>query len=301
MSSDRTDWDRDEREALDGVADQLEIIRERHRNDPALDLLRAANADVLPEPFQERVAQHLSESAWSRAVVDGLEQADAAFDSASEAKLLGRVQREAARERRSSAARSWLRPVLIASAVAASAAIAWLFVRPTTTPDIPISTQAVPQAEQAPAFQLAFAKPDVRLSMAALTWRGGGSDNQLLADLKPAFDAYRQGDYASAEPALTALAARYPDTIEILFYQGISRLYLKDARGAVAALSAAEAVADGTFIGDVRYYRAVAEQHAGDTGEARTRLDALCREKGPESARACTSLADLESSSTAKP
>jgi len=300
MNSDRNDWDRDEREALDGVADQLEIIRERHRNDPALDLLRVAKADVLPEVLQERVTQHLSESAWSRAVVEGLEQDDAALDSASQAKLLGRVQREIARERRSSATRSWLRPVLIASAVAASAAIAWLFVRPATTPDIPISTQVVPQAEQAPAFQLAFAKPDVRLSMAALTWRGGGSDNQLLADLKPAFDAYRQGDYAAAEPALTALAARYPNTIEILFYQGVSRLYLDDARGAVAALSAAEAVADGTFIGDVRYYRAVAEQHAGDTGEARTRLDVLCREKGPESARACMSLADLESS-TAKP
>jgi len=301
MNSDRNDWDRDEREALDGVGDQLEIIRERHRNDPALDLLRAAKADVLPDALQERVAQHLSESAWSRAVVDGLEQDDAGFDSASQAKLLGRVQRELAREQRSSVTRSWVRPVLIASAVAASLVVGWLLVRPATTPDIPISTEAVPQPQQAPALQLAFAKPDVRLSMAALTWRGGGNDNRLLADLKPAFDAYRQGFYASAEPALTSLAARYPNTIEILFYQGISRLYLGDARGAVAALSAAEAVADSTFIGDVRYYRAVAEQHAGDTGEARTQLDALCREKGPDSARACTSLADLESSSPAKP
>lgn len=301
MNSDHDDWDRDEREALDGVRDQLELIRQRHRTDPSLDLLRAANADVLPEPLQERVAQHLSDSAWSRAIVEGLDQNDAALDAASQARLLGRVQRDLEREQRGSTARSWFRPVLIASAVAASAFLAWLIVRPASTPDIPISTEAVPQPSQATPFQLAFAKPDVRLSMAALTWRGGGSDNPLLADLKPAFDAYRQADYASADRELTALAEKYPGTIEILFYQGISRLYLNDGRGAVAALSAAEAVADATFIGDVRYYRAVAEQRAGNTNEARTRLDALCREKGTDSARACTSLSDLESASPAKP
>lgn len=301
MNSDRDDWDPDEREALDGVRDQLAIIRERHRSDPSLDLLRAAKAEVLPGAVQEQVAQHLSESAWSRAVVDGLDQNDAALDAASQARLLGRVEREAAAERRGPVVRPWFRPVLIASAVAASAFIAWLFVRPPTTPDIPISTEAVPPPVEARPFQLAFAKPDVRLSMAALTWRGGGSDNPLLADLKPAFDAYRQGDYASAERELTALAEKYPGTIEILFYQGISRLFLDDGRGAVAALSAAEPLADATFIGDVRYYRAVAEQRAGNTNEARTRLDALCGEKGADSARACTSLAELESASPAKP
>lgn len=304
MNSDRDDWDRDERETLEGVRDQIEIIRERHRNDPALDLLRAASADVLPDVLQEQVAQHLSDSAWSRAVVEGLEQEEEpALDAASEAKLLARVQQEVARERRDTAAtpRSWFRPVLIASAVAALALIAWLFVRPPVSPDIPISTEAVPQPAQVEPVQLAFAKPDVRLSMAALTWRGGGNDNPLLADLKPAFDAYRRGDYAVADRELTSLGAKYPGTIEILFYQGISRLYLMDAPGAVAALSAAEAVADSTFIEDVRYYRAVAEQHAGNETEARTRLDALCREKGPDSERACMSLASLAPAAPVRP
>jgi hypothetical protein len=300
MSSDRHDWDRDENEALDGVRDQLEIIRERHRTDPPLDLLRAAKADVLPDPLQERVAQHLSDSAWSRAVVEGLDQNDAPLDSAGEAKLLARIEQDARREQRA-VARPWFRPVLLASAVAAAVVIAWLFVRPATTPDVPISSEAVPQTTPVPPFQLAFAKPDVRLSMAALTWRGGGSDNPLLADLKPALDAYRQGDYAAAERELVSLAAKYPNTTEILFYQGISRLYLDDARGAVASLSAAEAVADATFLGDVRYYLAVAAQRAGNTNEARTQLDAICRENAPDAARACASLSELESATSTKP
>lgn len=299
MSTAGNDWDRDERDALDSVRDQLEAIRERHQGDPPLDLLRAAKADVLPGELQGEVARHLSESAWSRALVEGLTPDEATLAPDASQRLLRRIKSAAAREHQGSSTRGWLRPLLLGSAVA-TAAIAWLLLRSPadvpTSPAPPAAIVAEGQPPAAPPFQLAFEKPDVRLSMAALTWRGTSGDNQLLADLKPAFDAYRQGDYASAERELTALSERYPSTIEILFYQGVSRLYLDDAAGARTALAAAAGVADSTFISDVRWYLAVAEQRAGNVADARARLDALCREKAADAARACAALEQLESS-----
>jgi hypothetical protein len=299
MSTSGNDWDRDEHDALDRVRDQLEAIRERHKDDPALDLLRAARADVLPGELQDTVARHLSESAWSRALVDGLADGEATIEPEASQRLLRRITSEASRASGDSRAHGWLRPLFLGSAVAAAAAVAWLVVRSPAdvpaSPEAPVSTLATAQPPDAPPFQLAFEKPDVRLSMAALTWRGTAGDNQLLADLRPAFDAYRQGEYAVADREFTALAERYPSTTEILFYQGVSRLYLNDPAGARAVLTAAEDVADSTFMADVRWYLAVAEQHAGNVSDARSRLEALCREQGSNAARACTALEQLDS------
>jgi hypothetical protein len=139
--------------------------------------------------------------------------------------------------------------------------------------------------------------------MSALTWRGsapGTSDdgNQLLADLKPGLDAYRRDDYATANRELTALASRYPGTIEILFHQGVSRLFLDDYTGAIAAFEAADAVGDATFAADVSWYRAVAEQRSGNVAQARTRLETICGARGRDAARACTALEQMARASS---
>ena len=39
----------------------------------------------------------------------------------------------------------------------------------------------------------------IRISLRALTWRGRGPDNPVLVALKPALDAFRAGDYATAD------------------------------------------------------------------------------------------------------
>src|SRR5262249_28211413 len=61
MKSPADGWDRDERDALEPLADQLASIRARHANDPSLDLLRAAHADALPPDLQARVSAHLTD------------------------------------------------------------------------------------------------------------------------------------------------------------------------------------------------------------------------------------------------
>ena len=198
----------------------------------------------------------------------------------------------------------WLRPALLGSGIVAVASLVWLVSSETEVAERmapPERTVVVALPPAAPPFLLPFDKPDVRLGMGALTWRGSSpsnaNGNQLLADLKPGLDAYRQGDYATADRELTALSSRYPGTIEILFYQGVSRLFLNDLPGAIAALDAAEGLGDRTFAADVAWYRAVAEQRSGNLAGARARLDAICRGPVEDAARACAALEQIAKAS----
>lgn len=187
--------------------------------------------------------------------------------------------------------RSWLRPALLGVGIVAVGGLVWLISSETEVAERmapPERTVVVALPPERPPFLLPFDKPDVRLGSGALTWRGlTGNNNPLLADLQPGLDAYRQGDYTAANRELTAAASRYPGTIEILFYQGVSRLFLNDLPGAIAALTAAEAVGDRSFAADVSWYRAIAEQRSGNVTAAHERLDALCRAGGDLARRAC--------------
>jgi hypothetical protein len=305
VSTNSYDWDRDEQEALAGLEDQIEAMRTRHRADPPFELLRAAHGDALPSDLQAAVSEHISERAFSRTLAEGLGDDEPELSREDEQRLLARITRDARNASEPARTWGWLRPVIAGVGIAAVASLAWFVVdrKPVAGPAAtPESTVAVATPPAAP-FLLPVDKPDVKIGLAALTWRGSSQgNNQLLADLKPGLDAYRAGDYATAERELTALASRYPGTIEILFYQGISKLFLNDAAGAVTSLSAAEAVGYPSFAGDVSFYRAVAEQRAGNTADARSRLEALCGAKaGADSqgaARACAALAQITAASS---
>lgn len=307
MNTNRHDWDHDERDALAGLDDQIEVMRQRHRTSPPIEVLRAAHADALPPDLQAAVSEHLSANAMSRLLADGLGEDEPALSADDRDRLFGRIMKEA-RTSEPTGAWGWLRPVLLGSGLVAVASLVWLVSSETEIAERmspPERTVVVATPPAVPPFLLPFDKPDVRLSMGALTWRGSsatgaGSGNQLLADLKPGLDAYRQGDYATADRELTALAARYPGTIEIPFYQGISRLFLNDLPGAIAALDAAEAVGDRTFAADVSWYRAVAEQRSGNLANARARLEAICGARGDDGTRACSAIEQLDTA-TANP
>jgi len=292
-------WDRDERDALAGLDDQIDVMRRRHASDPPFELLRAAHADALPSDLQTAVSEHMSANALSRTLAEGLGDEGPTLTAEEQDRLLARIMKEAGRERETSRIWNWFRPALVGSGIVAVASLVWLVSSKTEmgermAPPETTVVVALPPAE--PPFLLPFEKPDVRLGMGALTWRGSASgSNQLLTDLKPGLDAYRSGDYATADRALTALATRYPGTIEILFYQGVSRLFLNDLPGALASLSAADAVGDRTFADDVSWYRAVAEQRSGNVPAARIRLDALCR---AGAARACAAIDQIAKAAT---
>jgi hypothetical protein len=300
VNTDRHDWDREERDALASLEDQIDAMRRRHVNDPPFELLRAAQADVLPSDLQASVSEHLAASPLSRTLAEGTGEDAPSLTADEQERLLARIMKDARKETTESlGAWGWLRPAFYGAGIVAVAALVWIVSRETELGERigPPEAQVVVALPPTPPFLLPFEKPDVRLGMSALTWRGSkptsDDGNQLLADLKPGLDAYRQGDYATADRELTALAARYPGTIEILFYQGVSRLFLNDMPGAIAAFSAAEAINDRTFAADVSWYRAVAEQHAGNVTNARARLEAICSARGSDAARACTALEQM--------
>jgi TolA-binding protein len=290
-------WDREEREALEPMKAELAAARARHAADPPLELLRAAHADALPPDLQARVSAHLAESDWSRALVDGASDVDHVLSAADADRLLTRIKRSA-EPRRSwsfSNVRLWA-PLAAAAATVAIVAGVWSQWR-TTVPGAPVIAPAAPQtviARNEPArFELPLDKPDVKVSVAALTWRGPSGAASLVDDLAPALDAYRQSDYTRAAQGLEGVGRRYPSSIEAPFYRGVSLLFLNDPAGAIVELKKAERMKDAAFAPDVTWYLAVAEQRSGDTAAARAHLDALCRGTSARTPAACDAMKRL--------
>jgi hypothetical protein len=290
-------WDRDEREIVKTFEGDLAAMRARHAGAPPIDLLRAAQAEVLPPDVDALAEEHLSHSAWSRALVAGLADAGAALADEDADRLLARIRtdiRKDGREKRAGAWRAWL-PVVATAAVLAIVVVAVAVRRRgPAAPAHSTGPEATVAVNRPPVFQLPLEKPEVRLSVAALTWRGVAGANQLIDDLAPATDAFRRSDYQSAVRVLAPLELRYPTAVEPPFYRGLSLLFLNDPVGAVDELQKADRIADVTLAADVAWYLAVAEQRAGRTADARARLDKLCGTTSPRSAQACDAAGRLD-------
>lgn len=304
MSSRRDDWDGVEREALDGLEAELAEIRRRHQDDPSLAMLRAADKDALPQDLQARVDRHLRESPWSRALVDGLREtgADDHLDAESEDRLLERITRAAQAESRAVSGRPW-KPALMMGglALAASLLVAIVVSRPRTpTVDEPAAVRSrseqpqVVESSPKPKFEISYTKPEVKLSPAALTWRGDAPASPFIEALKPAFDAYRAGDYTKAVLAFDQLSTTYPTSIEVLFYQGVSRILAGNDAAAIAPLEAAARLSSATFAEDVEWSLAVARLRSGDLDAAAT-INSLCAAGGAHASEACAAAAQLRS------
>jgi hypothetical protein len=290
-------WDDDEREAVAGFEHELDSLRARHARSPEVELLRAAEAEVLPDDLQRAGAAFLASDRWSRALVEGLNEADPSLDRQDEARLLDRIQREANVSRRPRVSWSWMWPSF---AVVAGAIIAILWVtRPTVAPAPPSTTQppvAVSPPRPAPVYALALEKPEVKLSLATLTWRGTGRAGDLVADLKPGLDAFRGNDFTSARRELGALTAKYPNAIEVFLYLGASQSQLGEFQAAFDSLTRAVALADtaDTWFGvEAAWQRAIAQERLGRKEDARVTLMAICNGHDARARAACAAAASL--------
>lgn len=215
-----------------------------------------------------------------------------ALGPADEARLLARIQREAhsGKPARASIGSGVL---LAAAAILLIVGTIWVLRREPSSTAVKSSEPTVASATPSPVLYLALEKPAIKISPAALAWRGPVEKNPLLADLKPAFDAFRADDYARADREFSAVAGKYPKSIEIALYQGVARLFLGDVPGAIESLTAAEPLADSGFAGDVAWYRAVADERAGNLAGARMRLSRLCGESDARAKSACDALTRL--------
>jgi hypothetical protein len=176
--------------------------------------------------------------------------------------------------------------VLIATAVWSRRTVPGPSIEGVTPPD---SAAVSP----APVFHLPLEKPDLKVSTSALGWRGPQGENTLLSDLKPAFDAFRADDYPRADREFSALSVKYPRSVEVALYHGVARLFVGNVTGALASLTAAEGLAESDMAWDVTWYRAVAEERAGNPGAARARLAGLCAQPDPRATIACDALKRL--------
>jgi hypothetical protein len=282
-------WDAEEREALSPLEPELGDLQRRHADDPPLELLRAARADVLPEEVQRTAAAYLNGSDWSRQLVEGADDPGDLLTAGDEARLLRRIQAEHAAAARRARAPGWLwQAVLAVAAIVVTVGTWWVLRRaPQPSTPQPGAGTTVAEVSQPPSFVLPLDTPEIKVSAAALTYRSGDAGTSLLADLKPAFDALRQDDYATAARALSQLADRYPDAVEVPYYRGISQLFLNDVAGARASLARAAQLADDAFAADVGWYQAVADERAGRRDDARSRLRTLCAQRGPRSSASC--------------
>ena len=198
----------------------------------ALRATRAADADALPEPLQGAIAEHLEQSAWSRALVEGGAGADAALDAGDQQRLFAKSSVRPA----TPAVSAW-RPWLWIPALAAAAVLVLIVGvlrrsgsdRPFDQRPLPPPESQVAVAQPAPAFTLALDKADVKLTPAALVLRSDGRGARFVDDIAPALDAYRAGDYAEADRRF-ALSDAISKSVEVAFYRGVSRLFLNDHR-----------------------------------------------------------------------
>lgn len=255
----------DEQDLPHEVLAGFDAIRERHRTDPPLEQLRAARAGVLPAGAQQAVSAHLAGDPWSQALVDATSDGSD-VDEVTEARLLARIKRELKDQPAPGA--PWWRTMIGPAAAAVLVAAVWLTPesrQPATPPAAAIdrvTAPATPEPITPPVAPLPFSAPALRLGLRALAWRGAPNDNEYVAALKPAFDAYRKGDHVRARDAFDRLAERYPDGLEVLFYGGVTRMALGDDKGARESLRAAARIDDATFNDEVSRWLVVAEQRA---------------------------------------
>ncbi len=292
-------WDEDEQQIPEGLARELAAAGRRGEQ-PPLDVLRAAGEGVLPGELEASAQAHLARNQRTRGLIGALNDS-AALDAEAETRLFNRITQEtraADRERRSP---PWRWQVAAALGTVALVGSAWWMTRradpaivmappPAVAAHAP--QRATPAAPAPPAFLIPLERPRVRISLRAMTWRGQGADNPVLVALKPALEAFRAGDDATADREFAIVAERYPDLVEAALYQGVARLFLNDWSGAAVHLKRAQAIGDPAFAGDVAWYLAIAEERSGDVAAAQLRLRSICDRDG--SAKACELLPERQ-------
>lgn len=288
-------WDKldpEEREALEPLRKELEELRERHRNDPAAEVLRAAKAEALPDEAQEAVAARLEQSAWSRALA--AEAEEGALNAEVEERILARVRGAAAAEARPRLERSWRAlwwPALGATALAVLALVIFRAGLDEPPAQPPAITQREPARPTSPAL-IPLEKPAVQLPASVLVMRSEKGSDEFLTDLRPALDAYRADSFEEAARQFEALAKKYPQSREVFFYLGVSRLFLNDAAGAIESLRGARAREGTSVRAETTWYLALALQRAGRADAAREELGSLCRGKSEFAEKACAAVGE---------
>jgi len=288
-----------EAEWLAEAQNQVEALRKQRGTCPSFRQIRAARAEALPDELQAAVASHIAGCKTCASLQADLEDVGEPAEITREEtrRILSRVRRDASAEKKSALWRflSW-RTAFATAALALCAMLIVQQVRQAGRQTSPTDTVS----RQAPAMQVPEAlkldKPDVKLTLAVMTWRAPDSNGQqFLADMGPALNFYRADRFADAARQLEELSAKYPASVEIFFYLGVSRLFLRDHEAAIKALEKADELARDSFSADVSWYLALAYFKSGRIDDAQTRLTSLAAGTSPHATRARAAIEALKS------
>jgi len=299
------DQDPEESQWLELAGSEIKDLR-RFSSCPSIQSLRAAGANALPEPQQSMVVLHTAGCRACRSVQADLEALQSPPEL--EEEDMRRIRSQIALKLKKDRGRrfpllriiSW-RPALAVAAIGICASL--FFIKFRDRLPVNLTTDSGKQLQTPPDMAQAFPleKPDVKLSLAVLTWRGTEQTNGSFAnDIAPALDFYRTNRFAEAAAQLEKLSGKYPDSIEVCFYQGISRLFLGAYGSATQSLEKARKLADDSFLPDVDWYLALAYQRSGRLPESRSCLSSLAAGQSRYSERARKTLALLNQASNLK-
>ncbi len=253
---------------------------------PSPDVLMALGGDALPEDLRHTAEAHLATCAACRALAADLEALDVDVPESLDARVLSQA---------SAGGAGWRAPLLaMAAVVVAAVALGVVYRNQHATGGavarVEPSAAATPLAPQAGTWPVS--KPALLLPLAtALVVRGEAEEasRALGAALAP----YRTDDYVAAERLLAAVVQKYPASADAWFYLGSTRLLDGDAAGARDALAEARARGVGDRDDEAAWLLATAEARLGDIDAAKTKLAALCADKGPFRDAACSAKGSL--------
>ncbi len=294
------DLDAIEREWLDRAADEIEAFRRLRSSCPPLRLIRAAQAEALPDELQAHVTMHVAGCQACQRLREDLESLPPPLEVTQEeiGRILRRVGSEPSAELPAghSPGRRILWRALLVTAACASGFFAFRQLRHSDTPPPSAEVAVVAQEAPAPAWSPEapkLEKPDVKLTLAILTWRSGGSQQGLLSDIAPALEHYRADRFADAAAEFEALIPKYPGSVEVQFYLGVSHIFLGEFPAAIQALEQAAKTGNTQFADDISWYLGSAYQRSGRLSEARVLFSSLCSGKGAYTARGCEAVEAL--------
>lgn len=137
-------------------------------------------------------------------------------------------------------------------------------------------------------------KPEILLPVEVLmNWRGGVVTGDYYGSLVEALKPFQKDDYAAAATSLEKVAAAYPDRHEVLFYLGVSRLFLEQNQEAATWLARVMDSDDPEFSRLAGWYGAIVDVRLGEPSHAVSKLEVLCQIPGRSQENACEVLKEI--------
>lgn len=277
-------------------AEERELVRRSGLDKvgcPPLDRVLAAQAGVLDEAEGLPLRRHVESCRYCQALCTDFAGGESgAATEETRKRIRARMDRQITGAR----GRVWWRQWQWWSALAGAVACVALAVGLREDPAARAKPPAVAVADPPRAtVRLPLEAPPVKLSAAAMTWRGDGeaAGTAYLKELGAALAPYRAGDYGGAARELGRVSGQYPQSAEAAFYLGVSLLFLEQPEQARQALAKAEALRPDALRDEVQYFMGVAWARNGDPGQAAERLRPLCEGAGPYREKACAGLSQL--------